>query len=375
MGHVRFTTGLGLIGVGVALSAAAAAPASAAVTGTTYESTASAIAGYVAIGGHVIPVPDNSVTATDGNSPQRAALGIGAIEKALKGTALGSSLQATLPTGLNVVTESASANANGTSSACAGFIAGDCTANDQTQPITLSLSLADLPHATLPSTPKGGASGLSLPAGVNKVLGGSSSAGSVPGAGSLADYKIVVTVAGPTAECTAGPAGSGSGFTAHADLARVTVDIEQGGKSVLPSGPVVADAGQILGKLNNLGLPKQLNKALGGHGLPTGAIQLALNPGSTTGVGTGPETTATAGEVQLGIGGHEVLHLIGAKATCGANNAATTTKTKHETPLTGIQTDEGRSGSAGTALWLGVTGGAALAGTAGGLTIWRRRRS
>lgn len=372
MGHVRKKTGLGFIGVGVAACAAAAVPAGAAMAGTTYNSTASAIAGYVSVAGHVIPIPDNQVHATNGNSPQRAALGIGAIESALRGTPLGRSLKATLPTGLNVVAESASAHANGTSSACATLIGGDCTSNDKPQPITLSLSVADLPGVpsapslpAVPKTPLSGASGL---------LPGSAKAGSLPASpGDLASYKIVVTVAGPTVSCTAGPAGGSSGFGATADLARVTADIQQNGKSVLPSGgPVVVDAGAILGKLNNLGLPKQLNHALGGHGLPSNAIQLAIDPNSTSGVGTGPVTTATAGEVQLAIGGHEILHLIGAKATCGANEAA---KTSGEVPMTGIQTDEGRSGGADMGLWLGVAGGVALAGTGGGLALWRRRRS
>lgn len=382
----------------VAVGAAVAFPASAASAGTIYNSTATGTAPQISIAGTAIPLVTSSVTATDKSSPVRASLGISAIEKALAGTPLGSTLQATLPTGLDVSVAAATANPDGHSAAAAGLVAGDPTAADQPEPITLSLSLADLPGLNVPAPgsssstgSKGSSSGGGLLTPVTKSLGGGKSSGtaSSPASSStspasspsplpLSDFKIVLTVAGPEAACTAGPKGGpGSDFTASADLARVTADIQEGGKSILPSGPVVVDAGQILGQLNKLGLPTQLLKSLNGAGLPTGAIGLTINPGSTTGAGSGPETTATAGELNLSIGSTDLLHFVGAKVSCGANQPVATTKKSGEKPLTGIQTDEGRSGSGETALWIGVTGGVAIlaGGTTGGVAFWRRRRS
>lgn len=390
------------------MGAAVAFPASAASAGTIYNSTATGTAGQITIAGTAIPLVTSSVTATDQASPVRASLGIAPIEKALSGTPLAGVLKAALPTGLDVTVASATANKNGTSSACAGFVAGDCTPSDKPQPITLSLSLADLPGLNVP-TGGGASSAPSSPSdsktsstkqsgplsGITKSIEGKSSgskstssksastsspAGSSGSGGStptvpLSDFRIVLTVSGPEAACTAGPeGGSGSDFTAYADLAKVGLDIQENGKSVL-GGPIGVDAGDLLGQLNKVQLPAQLTQALGGSTLPTGAIGLKINPGSTTGAGSGPVTTATAGEVELSIGQTDVLHLVGAKATCGANKPAATTKKSGEQPLTGIQTDEGRSGFGATALWLGVSGGVALAGTAGGVTFWRRRRS
>jgi hypothetical protein len=412
IGRVRITTGLGFAGIGVAVGAAAVAvPASAASAGTTYHSTATAIAGYVSVGGNQVPVPDNTVTATDGDSPQSASLGLDDLESALPASPLGSSVRMTVPSGANLVTETATAQSDGMSSACAGFLAGDC-ASGGPQPITISLGLADLPGLNVPSasnassgsSPSGSSSpgsssslgsalsglvpsGL-LPSGQpaggssssSRSSGSSHSSGSGSGSNPLAGYQIVLTLSGPEAACTAGPPGSsGANFTATQSLASASLDILDNGSSILPGGsPIKLSTGNILSQIP---MPSQLSQLLGGlPSLPASPLNLTINPGSTSGVGSGPVTTATAGELGLSVNGTQVLSVVGAKATCGPDNAvagATSTKTSSEVPLGGgIQTDEGRSGSSDTALWLGVAGGAALAaGGAGGLTVWRRRRS
>lgn len=398
---MRKTTGLGFIGVGVAVSAAVAIPASAAgaaAAGTTYNSTATATAGSVSVGGNPVPVPGNTVTATDGSSPQSASLGLSALESALPSNPFGSALRKALPTGANLVTETATAQSDGMSSACAGFLAGDC-ASGKPQPITLSLSLADLPGLSAggsgPNTSSSGSTGSKMqsPIGqlgskVRSILPGADgstpstpaakSPGSPsPGSNPLAGYRIVLTLSGPEAACTAGPPGSSGGnFTATQSLASASLDILNHGKSVLPNGPLKLSAGEVLSQLHQVPLPSQLRQALGS--VPSSPLGLTINPGSTSGAGSGPVTTATAGELALSVNGTQVLDVVGAKATCGPNKKAAGTApaktTKSEVPLGGgIQTDEGRSGSGDTALWLGVAGGVALAGTAGGLTLWRRR--
>jgi hypothetical protein len=157
------------------------------------------------------------------------------------------------------------------------------------------------------------------------------------------------------------------------------VDILNNGKSILPSGPLALSAGDILSQVNNVPLPAQLTSLLPKGGLLAASpVKLTINPGSTSGAGSGPSTSATAGELGLSVSGTQLLDVVGAKATCGPNNAAAATTTPKttstETPLGGgIQTDEGRSGSQ-DALWPGVAGGVALGAAAGGLTLWRRRR-
>jgi hypothetical protein len=395
---------IGYLGFGGVVGAAVILPAAAANAGTTYNSTATATAGAVSVGGNALPVPDNTVTATDGNSPQHAGLGLGTLENALPGTPLGTSLTTAVPAGANLVTETATASADGKSSASAGLLSG----NDG-QPITLSLSLADLPGLNLPSpgtsgqkpgsTPAGGGtksplSGL-LPSGLPTSLptslpslplvGGKGSSapmsGSARSAGTpdLTGYSLVLTLSGPRASCTAGPAGGpASDFTASQSLATAGVSIDDNGKPVVSSAQLV---GPVDNLLSQVPVPSSsaLSGLLGESGILTASpIKLTINPGSTSGAGAGPVTTATAGEIALSVQGTPVLDVIGAKATCGANKPAATTTTSTtgtapERPLGGgIQTDEGRSGSSGLALWLGAAGGAVLAGGAGGM-LWRRR--
>ncbi|MBO0837985.1 MAG: hypothetical protein J2P28_21060, partial [Actinobacteria bacterium] len=351
-------------------------------------------------------------TATVGSSPQNASLGLSALESALPSSPLGSSLRRVFPTGANLVTESATAEPDGMSSACAGFLSGDC-ANGKPQPVTLSLSLADLPGLPSGGTNNAGTNS----AGTNSANQSSTSSnstqsplnqvrsdlsGALPGAtagtktskpasksaGSggtpnpLAGYRAVLTLSGPQAACTAGPPGSAAGnFTATQSLGSGSLNILDHGKSVLPNGPLSLSTGDVLSQLHSQlsNIPKppsQLQTLL--NNLPSSPLDLTINPGSTSGVGSGPVTTATAGELALSVNGTQVLDVVGAKATCGPNKAAAAaTKpatTSAERPLGGgIQTDEGRSGSGDTALWLGVAGGVVLAGTAGGLTLWRRR--
>jgi hypothetical protein len=409
---------IGYLGFGGVVGAAVILPAAAASAGTTYNSTASAEAGAVTIAGNVVPVPDNSVTATTGDSPASASLGLSTLESALSSTPLAGALVKAAPAGANLVTEAASASADGDSAACAGFLAGNC-APGHAQAITISLSLADLPGLTPPASPSAGSPGsggstsksplsglipsgvpTSLPKSLPKsllptsllptslptslpVIGGkglsapmSNSAASAQPLPDLTGYALVLTISGPEASCTAGPAGSsGSRFTASQSLASVGAAIEDNGK-------VIASSSQLTGSLNNIlnqvPVPSQLSSLLGGvTTLPASPIHVTINPGSTSGVGSGPVTTATAGEIGLSVNGTSVLDVVGAKATCGPNKPATTTAvtgTAPEHPLGGgIQTDEGRSGSGNATLWLSVAGAsAAAAGGAGGV-LWRRR--
>lgn len=416
------------------MGAVALIPA-AASAGTTYNSTATATAGSVTIAGNNVPVPNNSVTATNQTGPQAASLGVSALESALGSNAgpLVSSMKATLPTGADLLTETATATADGKSTACAGFLlAGDCTATGKAQPLTLSLSVADLPSVQKLPDLSGGPSGgpnqsqttpskqspsllpsssvpdplksaaSKLGAAVGSTAPGNTSSGKSASTNSssstnplavIAPYAIVLKLSGPEATCTAGPSGSaGSNFTATQSLASVSLDIEQNGKSVLPNGPISLHSGDILGQLPS-GLSsapgvQQLANALSqaGGGLDTltqaSPLQLTINPGSTSGAGSGPSTTATAGELGLSVNNMQLLDLKAAQAKCGPNTAVagatkpTTKTTSSEKPLAGIQTDEGRSGSgSGPALWAGVAGAAVLGGTASGLTLWRRRRN
>ncbi|MGH3170348.1 MAG: hypothetical protein ACRDN0_31255 [Trebonia sp.] len=209
----------------------------------------------------------------------------------------------------------------------------------------------------------------------------------------------MLTLSGPEAACTAGPPGSAGGnFTATESLATASVDIENDGKSVLPSGPLQLTGTNILSQVESAlpaGSPlSTLMNLIPASTLAKSPLGVTINPGSTSGVGSGPETTATAGELALTASGTPVLDIAGAKVTCGANQQAATvatapspkptvTATAPETPLGGgIQTDEGMyvppARNSGIGLWAGLGGvGVALAGGAGGVLLRRRllRRS
>lgn len=443
------------VGVGVALGfsgvigAAVAVPAASAdaATSTTYNSTATAEAGFVQAGGIQVPVPENSVSATDSSGPQNGSLGLSTVENALNsvpaiGPALGSAMNSAAPSGANLVTESATASSDGTSSACAGFLAGGCS-DGTAAPITLDLSLSTLlgllpggtPGATgtsgtsnsgdspasAPSSDSpgsstsgtgsdgsgssGGGLGNAVKKGLQQLiptqapsglttsatrLSSTGQAESGSAAAPAADYQVVLTISGPEAACTAGPPGSAaSNFTATQSLAAVTLDVRNSdGASVLPGAkPISLTTGSALSQLPLSSLSSNstlstLTSSLTSV-LQQSPIDVTINPGSTSGAGSGPGTSATAGELGLSIAGTQILDVTGAKAVCGPNNAAAAavtkpaTKTSAETPLGGgIQTDEGYYAppSSDDALWIGLmTGGAALAASAGGFSFWRRR--
>jgi hypothetical protein len=451
--QVRMKKGLGLAGVGVAVGAAVAIPAAAAnaapLSGSpAYNSTATAEAGYVSVGGNEV-VPDNVVTATDNASPQNQSLGLSTVESKLSGvptlgSALISALKASAPNGASLVTVAATADRSGTSTACAGFLAGACTTDGQPVPITIKLGLSDLSALTgvnLPlsipgtssgtssggssssgssgSSSSGGSSGLpvslpSLPVSLPTLpvslplLGGKSStpgassskSTSTSGGGSsnststipLTGYSVVLTLSGPEAACTAGAPGSAAGnFTATQSLATASVDIENNGKSILPDGPVQLSLGNVLSQVVSKLPANPLSSVLSEFpsALASSPLGVTIDPGSTSGVGKGPETTATAGELDLTAAGTPVLDIAGAKVTCGENQQAATvatapspkpttvTATAPETALSGIQTDEGMyvppTRNSDSGLWAGLgAAGVALVGGVGGVMLRRR---
>jgi hypothetical protein len=441
---VRIRKGLGLAGVGIAVGAAVAIPAAGAsaapVTGSpAYNSTATAEAGYVSVGGNEV-VPDNIVTATDNASPQNQSLGLSTVESKLSGvptlgSALISALKASAPNGASLVTVAATADRSGTSTACAGFLAGACTTDGQPVPITIKLGLSDLSALTgvklplsLPGTSSSGSSSSSsgsaassssklpislpsLPVSLPSlpvslpILGGKSatpaasptskaSSGSGPSSIPLTGFALVLTLSGPEAACTAGAPGSAAGnFTASQSLATASVDIENNGKSILPDGPVQLSLGNILSQVVTKLPANPLSSVLSEFpsALASSPLGVTIDPGSTSGAGKGPETTATAGELDLTAAGTPVLDIAGAKVTCGENQQAATvatapspkpttvTATAPETALSGIQTDEGLyvapPRSSDTGLWTGLgAAGVALAGGAGGVMLRRRLR-
>jgi hypothetical protein len=431
------------VGVGVALGvsgvigAAVAVPAASAdaATSTTYNSTATAEAGFVQAGGVQVPVPQNSVSATDSTSPQNGSLGLSSVESALNsvptvGPALLSAMKSANPSGASLVTESATASPDGTSSACAGLLAGGCS-DGTAAPITLDLSLSTLlgltggtsgtsgsansPASGSSSDPSssstsgtgtnGSSLGNAVKKGIQQLIPTQAPSGLITSATRLsstgqaesgtaaapnADFQVVLTISGPEAACTAGPPGSAaSNFTATQNLAAVTLDIQNGdGASVLPGGkPISLKTGDALSQLPLSSLSSNSTLSTLTSSLTSvlnqSPIDVTINPGSTSGAGSGPGTSATAGELGLSIGGSQVIDVTGAKAVCGPDNAAAAavtkpaTKTSAETPLGGgIETDEGYYAppSSDDTLWISLmAGGAALAAGAGGFSFWRRR--
>lgn len=418
---MRMAKGLGFAGMGAAMGAVVMIPA-AASAGTTYNSTATATAGSLTVAGKNVPLPNNTVRATDKTGPQTGSTGIGSVNGQIPGIfrSVASNAESQIPVGLNLSTETAKATPDGQSSACAGFLTADCFS--QSNPVKISLPLSQIPGINLlsiatggspsrPSTSGGGSAGApapvipptlpkALPSGLSGGLGrpggsaapasgspgssSSSSSASPSGSSSgtsaapaLSDYTVVLFVTGPRVECAAGPAGSsGSGFTARQSPAAVSLDIQRGGASIFPNGPVSLGSGPVLGQLPRL--PSALQKA----GSALGA-SLTFGRGSVSGTGRGPSTSATAGPVSLSLRGTPVLGLAGAKAVCGPNTAAgggtaaPARISSAETPLGGgIQTDEGHSGpgSGNLGAWAAAAGAGILGGAASGLTLWRRRR-
>jgi hypothetical protein len=374
-----------------AAAAAAASTGSAASTasaGTSYNSVATATAGRLIIGDQQVPLP-NIITAKTGDSPRSAELGSSDVENELSGVpTLGQdvidSLNATTHgTGAYLIDTQAAASADGTSSACAGFLTGDCDVSGGSVPVQINLKASDLLTSAVVST---------LPAATQTLVSTLTSA--------LDSYYLVLTVSGPRATCTAGPEGSdGSSFTATQNLATVAVDVRNSsGDSILPA-PVSVRSGDVLSAL--LGaqekLPPQVSTLLNAvESADPGLISTTIEPGYTEKTGMGPQTVGTAGELGLTVEGSRVLYVKGAQAVCGSNTAAAATVTPPATPTAGggsgtttgsgatsseiplgggIQTDEGRwTGGSDAPLWIGAVGGtAALTAGAGGTVLWRRR--
>lgn len=352
------------LGFGGALGAAAVfLPASAADASGTYNSTASAEVGTVTAAGVLLPVPDSAVTAQTGSGPQSTSVGFGMVEDELGSGSLRGAVETAAPDGANLLTASADASADGRSSACAAILSGDDCGSGGTGAATVSLSLADVPAITNLLSGVGGQSDASAAAESDgSGTGGASGAGS----GALAGIKVVLSITGPEASCTAGPAGSGSGFSATQSLASVTADVQDNGKSILPGGPVQVHSGDVLSQLQ---VPALLRTALGGvDTLPSGILSMSMTPGSTSGSG-GPVATASTGDLGLSVEGADVLDVATAQVTCGPDQpgqeygdtsspSGTTTSPSDtaapsgavlggsvaEQPLGGgIQTDEGRS--------------------------------
>jgi hypothetical protein len=380
------------VGVAAGIPAAGAAAASTGTTagtassGTSYNSVATATAGRVIIGDQQVPLP-NIITAKTGDSPQEADLGSGELTNELSGVpTLGKdvidSLNATTHgTGAYVIDTKAAASADGTSSACAGFLTGDCDVSGGSVPVQINLKASDLLTSDVLST---------LPSAAQSLVQSLASA--------LNSYYLVLTVSGPRATCTAGPEGSdGADFTATQNIATVSVDIrDSSGNSVLPA-PVSVRSGDVLSALlgSQENLPAPVSTLLNAvESADSGLISTTIEPGYTEKTGIGPKTVGTAGELGLTVEGSRVLYVKGAQAVCGPNTATAAAVTPPASPTAGsggttasgttsseiplgggIQTDEGRwTGGSDAPLWIGAVGGAvALAAGAGGTVLWRRR--
>lgn len=366
---------------------------------TTYNSTATANAGGAATSGFpgsgVIPL-NGGVTATPANSPQSAHTGIGTLANALQSVpTIGPALAGAFPAG-NLTTESATANSAGFSAACAALLSGDCTTSGTPQPIVVNLSLGTLQTLT------GGITGTlasALLGPLGTLVGGSPLS-------TLSGYGLLITLSGPQASCTAGPAGSpGNNFTASQTPASGSIAVVNGTQTL--AGPFSLTSGTSILSAIPSPFGPVLQTALG----PVlGPSNFFSGQGTTTGAGSGPVTTATAGVVGVNSGPNTspLFSAGGASVSCGpndpapataaapaGNSGAPTTTTPAvvgdeatpaalasapapETPLGGgISTDEGRwvpRGQRDMTLWFGLIGGGiALICGASGLTIWRRK--
>lgn len=219
-----------------------------------------------------------------------------------------------------VYSQTAIANNDGTSAACAGLVGqggalvigngGTCTPTGTTGPAVIDLTSALL--AAIPGLP-------ALPAGSVEL-----------------EFSAIYGV------CTAAKAGSSTGFSAASTIADAKLVVS------LPSITLPG-----IGTLPGLTETFPLNASQSFTGLPaplSGLINVKLNQT----VQTGPTTSATALDLTL-LGG-SALHLAVGAVTCGPNDvpAAVTTTTAApattaaaqtsptEAALSGIQTDEGR---------------------------------
>ena len=335
---MRTSMRIGIVGssVAVAGSAALAAFAPGAGASSGYDSVGSATVGSVTIAGHTQNLA--SVTATTGNSPASENIGSGQLLAALKnvptlGPALAAGFQNANPGNTDLVTESATASADGHSTACAAVLSADCTTKPMS--LILKLGLSDL-VSSLPSNPITG----TLP-------------------DPLSAYQIVLTLNGPRASCAVGPAGSGQVYATD-NPAGATIDIQANGKSVLPNGPVVLSGGDVFKQLfdaeKSSPLAPVLTQLEG-----SSPLSVTIDPNSRKYI-SGSKATAIAGELGLSSGSTTIFDVTAAKASCGPNTETASTSpapsspapssqtspaTSGEKPLSGIQTDEGRSAAAG----------------------------
>lgn len=363
--------GMSLLGLGIASGAVLAMPtAASAASGDShqYNSTSSAKGGSVAVAGNSQIAPGNSVTATDSKGSQGSNTG------APRGLPLPGGLGTVTPKGANLITTHAQASASGASSACSAVAAGNCVnGSQQSQPLEIRVSLAQLLRST----------------------GGSLPIGTLPGG--IGDYAVVLDITGPTAECAAGPAGSSGGaFKAAETAASGTVDMQNGHSSAIGGPKTISANGDALAPITSGPLSTVLSQV-------KNQLMVTFTPGQAS--GSGPKTTAEAGQAAVKVGGSPVVSLTGGSVSCGPNTAQSSppprspsttttspvgpassqssgstlpggsTTTSNEKPLKSIQTDEGRWTPAAdeTPMWASLaSAGAALAG--GGAFWWRRRR-
>ena len=302
--------GIAALGCGAALGilAPSANAASVQARSANYDSNATATAGNVT----VPDIQDSliSVTASarpgSGTAPRQAGLSTGRVASTLKlapglGPVLASALRAANPGNAALASVSATATHGGDSAACASVFSADCTAAGQDRPLVLRLGLSDLTAAAGAAASRN-----------DNVLPGVS----VPSLPNANDYSIVLSVHGPRAACSAGPAGTGR-LSASASLASATVDLQDDGKSVLPRGPVPLANGNVVGTVLGLQASSPLQKLLSAVNAAV-PLTVTFGPGSH---GTSPKgtATATAGHVRVGSSTGSLLDFKPATVSCGAN--------------------------------------------------------
>lgn len=357
---MRTSMRIGIVGSSIAVAGstalAAFAPTAGAASGHAssagYNSKANAALGTITIAGTTRSLLSASANSANGDQANSDNIGSGQLLSALKnapapvGPALAAALQKSNPGHFDLATVAATASTGGTSTGCAAVLAADCTAGGQLRSLVLKLGLSDL-TAALAGTPL-----------ANLVS-------QLPDP--LSAYDVVLTLNGPRASCAVGPAGSAD-VSATDNPAGAVVDIRANGKSILPTGPITLSTGQIFAQL----FAAEKNSPLGSllstlsAKLPLGVI---VNPNSRK-YSAGPKATATADELGLTSSGMTIFDVKLADASCGPNTEAvssapapgssgtspSTGSTSGEKPLSGIQTDEGRSAGATGARWLALTG-------------------
>lgn len=358
---MRTSMRIGIVGSSVAVAGSAALAAVAPSAGAApaarassagYHSKANAGVGVVTIDGTKVSLLSASADSANGSAAHSDSIGSGQLLTALQnvptlGPVLAAAFQQANPGHFDLATVAATASTNGTSAGCAAVLAADCTSGGQLRSLILKVGLADLPAGLLPSSVTNLVSQLG---------------------GSLADYAVVLTLNGPRASCAVGPAG-GSDVSATDNPAGAEVDIQANGKSILPTGPISLSTGAIFAQLFAAEKGSPLGSLLSALSakLPLGVI---VNTNSRK-YSAGPKATATADELGLTSNGTTIFDVKLASASCGPNTEAAssapvpsptpstgpgTSSTSGEKPLTGIQTDEGRSTVPAAKSWLALNG-------------------